>query len=485
MSSLAAYAIPEAYPALAALLRDWLPQQRWFAGKARTLSDLTVVDVAVLDERVIDVFVDVRYEDGRSERYQAPLAAAPHEVPDDVGLVGRAEGLVILDATADAAACRLLAEATLDTRVVRSTGGDALVGRPLAELRLEHEDEPRRVTGEQSNTSVLFGNRWFFKLFRRLESGVNPDVEITRALTLAGFAHTPAQQGAWELERDDGSGMTLAVLADYVEGGRDGWELAVEEARRIAGGEPMQGGLLLDTLPALGRAVGTLHVTLREAFGSRAADPADAEQWAAAMAKQVDEVFTTAADRAPDVSAALLARREEVLDRLTAVANVTDAGELVRTHGDLHLGQVLLDASDDWQVLDFEGEPARPLEERRVPHAPLRDVAGMLRSFDYAAGHAAVEAEVPPAVAAWRDAAHDRFLEGYLDVVRSTGILPRDPDAVAALLDAFELDKAVYELGYELANRPAWVRIPVAGILRVLDAASAGRSEARPRKEQE
>ena len=189
------------------------------------------------------------------------------------------------------------------------------------------------------------------------------------------------------------------------------------------------------------------------------------------MRAQADEVFATAERRAPDAAGTVLRRRDDVIARLDRLSDEKATGPLTRIHGDLHLGQVLLDAGDRWQLLDFEGEPAKPLEERRALNAPLRDVAGMLRSFDYAAasGSGGDLAHVPEAAAQWRDIARSRFLDAYLEAAAGTEVLPDNDASVVAQLEAFELDKAIYELGYELANRPTWIPIPVGGITRVLD----------------
>jgi 1,4-alpha-glucan branching enzyme len=427
-------------------LPDWLLQQRWFQGKARTVCAVRLVDTARLGGRLLDLFIDVEYTSGPAERYQVPIV----------------EGDELVDATADPEACRLLAQLAVSDQTVITAGGARIAGRPVKESPPVGLDvEPYQSTGEQSNTSVVFGDRVILKLFRRLEEGINPDVEVTRALTAAGFAHVPAQHGALELT-GDGAPTALAVLSEFIAGGRDGFVAATAEATK-------GGSCVLDAITALGTAVAELHLALRDAFGEDQASPHAAAARARTMRARAEEVLALATARAPQATMVLRSCREAILAGLDAIARA-DLRPLVRIHGDLHLGQVLLVDGSGWKLLDFEGEPARPLAERRARSSPLQDVAGMLRSFDYVAG-----ADPNDVALQWRNHARQRFLDAYLSHASSHGLLPRDPTLVLA---AFELDKAVYELGYELANRPDWVPIPVAGILRVLDADRSGSSTA-------
>ena len=471
MTDLAGLASPDGFDELAAVLGVWVPRQRWFAGKARDLAALRLHDAALLtadneSEVVLQVLVEVDYDDGHTERYQAPLAAGP---ADSQGAVGEVGGIQLVDATFLPAAARVLTAAALAEGERLTARGDVLFGEPLDDEPLAL-DNPRRMSAEQSNTSIVLGDAVIYKLFRRLEVGRNPDVEVTRALTEAGFPYAPRQRGANGIRHADGSSTALGVLADFVAGGREGWALATADVERTvhgAGGDPA----IFDRVADLGRAVAQMHAALAHTLGSREAEPDDLNSWVAAMERQAVAVLQTAARRAPDETAPILARWEEVRAAIDRLAEEKATGPLTRIHGDLHLGQVLLDRDDRWQLLDFEGEPAKPLEERRALNAPLRDVAGMLRSFDYAAasGSGGDLASVPEAAAAWRNTARHRFLDAYLGAATGTDVLPDDAASVAAQLDAFELDKAIYELGYELANRPSWIPIPVGGITRVLD----------------
>jgi predicted trehalose synthase len=450
------------WPPLADALASWLPAQRWFGGKARQLSEVHVDDVVLLgDAEVLIVVLQVRYDDGGDERYQVPLV-------EGAPAIAEVEGLPLREASADARGRRLLAEANLTDAMHRSAAGAELLGLPVEGAPSADLEDSRTLGVEQSNTSVVFGDALILKVFRRLEPGLNPDVELTRALTETGFDHVPPQAGALQLDPGDGTAPTyLGVLSAFLGGAREGWDLATAEARAVLEGGTA--GELAEPVRDLGHVVGQMHVRLRDAFGAEEASPDHADVWSRSMEEQARRVLDLAASRAPKLTHRVLARREDVLARFGGLAELGDLGLLVRTHGDLHLGQVLLDGDLGWQILDFEGEPARPLEERRHRQTPLRDVAGVLRSFDYAAASAALDP--PPELAAWRDALRESFLDGYRKAVAPAGLLPER--AWPALLAAFELDKALYELGYELANRPDWVTIPVAGILRVLEHAPA------------
>ena len=446
-----------------------MPRQRWFSGKARDFVALRLHDAALLTapgipDPVLEVIVEVDYADGHSERYQVPLAAGVSESTDAVGAVG---GFDLVDATSTLAGAKLLTTLTHEPDERLTARGEVLFGRPLGDEPLPG-GEPRRMSAEQSNTSIVVGDAVILKLFRRLEAGENPDVEVTRALTEAGFPHAPRQRGAFGVRHLDGSVTALGVLADFVHGGREGWALATADVARVIAGE---NGTMAASVADLGRAVAEMHGALARTLGTREAAPGDLKGWVTAMEAQAERVLATAERRAGDAAQPVLRRREEIWRAIERLAEEQATGPLTRIHGDLHLGQVLLDADDSWQLLDFEGEPSKTLEERRALNAPLRDVAGMLRSFDYAAaaGSGGDLSHVPEAAAAWRDAMRDAFLDGYLDGAAGHEVLPTGSEAVAAQLDAFELDKAIYELGYELANRPDWVPIPVGGITRVLD----------------
>ncbi|MBT1606014.1 hypothetical protein KK104_07320 [Curtobacterium flaccumfaciens pv. betae] len=359
--------------------------------------------------------------------YQSPITSDPDGV--------------IVDATTDLAWVSALA-----ARIDGAPDSLSPIGRVTA---------ARVLTGEQSNTSVICdtesGDRVIIKVFRVLHHGDNPDVTTQLALTAAGSTRVPRVYGAlradWpDVGRPDGTATGhLAFAQEFLPGLDDAWRVALQEAQA---GTPFG-----DRAEQLGTALADVHSTLA---GALPTEPADAPRRDAAVAT-MHARLDTAAREAPAVAGHV--------DAIRAVyARAADATwpDLQRIHGDLHLGQVL-SAPDPrgWVFLDFEGEPLRPLDERSLPDVTLRDVAGMLRSFDYVAGALAHDAE-PVDAASWAAEARARFLEGYQ---RGTGA---DLAVHSALLDAFELDKAVYEVVYETRNRPDWVGIPLAAVARLV-----------------
>ena len=310
------------------------------------------------------------------------------------------------------------------------------------------------LRGEQSNTSVIVDTDGarpvIVKVFRTLHPGENPDVEVLRGLD--GFAQVPALvgwlPGSWTGRAGEQVVGQLAVATEFVADGQDAWR---EAAEAVADG--------VDFTPrarSLGAATATLHAALADAFGTTAVDDAVRAGLRDALGSRI--AWALSATDALDRHRAALAARADRLD-LSAVP------PLQRVHGDYHLGQVLHSPTRGWVVLDFEGEPLRPLAERTRPDLALRDVAGMLRSFDYAAGQVRVGTHDPAtagAADAWARAARDAFCSGY------AGVAGRDPRDDAALLAALELDKALYEVVYEAGNRPEWIDVPLAAVDRLL-----------------
>lgn len=467
MSPLAALAAPAAERTLAEAVREWLPRQRWFAGKARTLAEVAVHDVALLgdtDAELLWVLVDVRYTDGCIERYQVPLILGGEQADRASVAAWLPEGPLV-DALTVPRGCVLLARLCLGTQSHTTVRGDTIAS--TAERASKRQDiavlshSVRAMGAEQSNSSVVLGDM-VLKVFRKLEPGENPDVELTRALTAAGVATVPVQYGALALA--GGETTTLAVLTALVHGAVDGWDLATREVTEVAERGERAARMLLDEAELLGETVARTHAALADAFGRDRADAATLDRWAATMRAQAERVLRTARTRAHEDTAAVTTRAAEIDALFADLPTPADAGPLLRVHGDLHLGQVLRGEDGRWLLLDFEGEPARPLAQRRLPHSPLKDVAGMLRSFDYAAAQVR-----GAAVENWRATARRRFVAGYERVATPAELLPPDPGQARRLRDLLELDKAVYELGYELANRPDWVRVPVAGIVATLD----------------
>jgi maltokinase len=300
------------------------------------------------------------------------------------------------------------------------------------------------------------------KAFRRLEAGDNPELEMLRFLTERDFPNI-AELVGWIDYSGELMDATLGVAQRFVAGGRDGWELALEEL----GSDP---DAFVARMEDLGAVIGAMHTAL----ASDPSDPAFAPEEpsmestsliTATIDEQIERLFVDLPSDNPDLEP-IVHRGEEVRDRLSLLSHVGAGGKLIRHHGDLHLGQTLL-APDRWIVLDFEGEPARPLLERRRKRSPLRDVAGMLRSFAYASSAAEIQRGTQ-APEGWEDRTREAFLAGYFAAV-DPALLPPGEANARTLLTIFELEKAVYELRYELNNRPDWVRIPVAGIARLLE----------------
>lgn len=314
----------------------------------------------------------------------------------------------------------------------------------------------RAQPGEQSNSSLVLDEKYILKVFRRVQPGPNPDVEVTEALGRVGFGGVPVPLVTWRR-----GGTDFAVVRRYERTRGDGVELATDSLREVFNLRRPPRDCKLDfagEARLLGHDTARLHVALAEAFG---AGPADGAAWAADMAAQLHRV----ADGHLDTS-----RIERVYRRLDGA---DDLGAAIRIHGDLHLGQVLR-LGRSWMVLDFEGEPDRPVEERRRPSSPLRDVAGMTRSFHYAAGLALRETGLPDdelrlLADAWAERSVNAFLSGYASVDEVHRLLPQVRASRDALLSVFEMDKAVYEVAYELAHRPDLVDLPVRAVERLLD----------------
>jgi trehalose synthase-fused probable maltokinase len=446
-------------------LAEYVVAQRWFGSKARQVVHLGVLDVVPLrlaPPLLAAVLVEARFGPGTHEVYQLPIGLRPASEGWTKGVIAEADGLTLYDALADPAQ------------------GHALLGLMRVDARVRSQDAvsefhwvdgvsdpgarvPARPMGaEQSNSSVVFGEALALKLYRRVEAGINPELELLRFLTECGFRSIPALVGWYEYV---GRVMdaTLGVLQEFLPSGRDGWELALDELST----DP---DAFLSRLHPLGRTTGELHSVL----GSEATDPAFAPEEPSAESlgllnatvdEQIERIFVDLPDDNEAV-AAIVGRGEEVREQLRTLTHLGSAGKVIRTHGDYHLGQTML-AARGWVILDFEGEPARTLPERRRKRSPLRDVAGMMRSFAYAASASEILRGVAPPEA-WETRAREEFLTGYLETVDSS-LLPAGVHGIERLLSLFELEKAVYELRYELNNRPDWVRIPVAGILRLLE----------------
>jgi maltokinase len=427
-------------------LIEFITTQRWFGSKTRDVSHSAIVDRAQLrnEPRLDLLLVEIRFDTGTHETYQL--------LADDGGL----------DALGDPRQVRELVHLARVNR--KLPAGDGIVEFAATEAfsGSGHElREARPVGAEQSNTSIVFDEGLIMKVFRRLEAGINPELELLRFLTEQGFQNI-AQLAGWYAYAGRQMDATLGIMQEFVAGGEDGWDRALA----TMGAEPER---FLDSLNRLGEVTGRMHAVL----GSDSTDQAFSPEETSAeslglLTATVDEEIESIFMDLPEHNAELepiRGRGEEVRERLRLLTNLGGAGRVIRHHGDFHLGQTLW-AAEDWVILDFEGEPARSLPERRRKRSPLRDVAGMLRSFAYAASATSLLRGVDPPVA-WEERARAEFLDGYRKSV-DQHLVPSGA-SMDKLLRVFELEKAVYELRYELNNRPDWVKIPVAGILRMLE----------------
>jgi maltokinase len=449
-------------------LIEYVTEQRWYGSKSRAVSHSQVLDTVTLhstDPEYALALVEIRFDTGAHEIYQL--------------LVSCSNGELQLDGLQDPALARELVHAIRGSMTLQGEEG-VVEFRPLegfAGLGREMQSA-RSVGAEQSNTSIVFDDELILKVFRRLEPGINPELEVLRFLTEHGFENIAAL-GGWYAYSGGPTAATLGILQQFVEGGRDGWELGLEEI----GGAP---DAFLARLHRLGEVTGEMHTVL----ASEATDPSFCPETpsmealgllTATVDEEISKVFLELPEEEESV-APIVGRGEEVREQLRMLTHAGSAGKAIRTHGDYHLGQTMwapgvgssapatpgaggfaggASSEGDWVILDFEGEPARSLAERRRKRSPLRDVAGMLRSFAYLA----IAAEGSPE---WEEQARSTFLAGYLDSVDQS-LLPSGQAAIDRMLAVYELEKAVYELRYEIDNRPDWVGIPVAGIQRLID----------------
>ncbi|MCU1602593.1 MAG: aminoglycoside phosphotransferase [Frankiales bacterium] len=444
------------------LIQEWLPQQRWFGGKGRGISSVTEVSSTVLldaEPQVRLLIVEVTYDDAALEHYQLLLASTKGHVEQRLehAVLGEHEGQHVYDAVHDPVASAVLLE-----HLARGARVDGLSFVNDGDIG---GDLPGRVLGaEQSNTSVVYGDALILKLFRRLQPGANPDIEVTKALADAGSPHV-ATPLAWYDGTVDGEVTTLGLMQPFLRGSSEGWAMATASVRDLFAEGDLHadevGGDFAGEAERLGAATGEVHALMRSVLPSATAGADESRATARQLHERLDAALLVVPELAEHADAMRAAYDE--------VAALTDPVEVQRVHGDYHLGQVLR-TQDGWVLLDFEGEPARPLSERRALMSPLRDVAGMLRSFDYAAQHLLAEQELRPDLRfraqEWATRNRDAFCDGYAAAVGA------DPREEAVLLRAFELDKAVYETVYEARNRPAWLKVPLASIGRLVGEAA-------------
>ncbi len=492
------------------VLPSYLPKRRWFAAKGEPMEGVRLTATAALpgtNRFVALAEVEVKLP-GRTERYCVPVAAV--EESDNSGPLGYQLALSRLRQgrrvgyLTDAFASDLFARATVaalregasagttdgEVRFVGSAGLDA--------IDMSVEPQIRRLSAEQSNSSMIIAEAVVLKILRKLTPGIHPEAEMTRHLTEAGFGNIAPLLGEVVRVDADGTPCTLMLLQGFVRNQGDGWGWTLDWLSRALdetalAGEPHEDALAgyLSFAGALGRRLGELHAVLAApsddaAFSPEPATQDDSTAWAEGVLAQLDPALDLLSRPRDWPDAAVAVSVSELLERRTALRQLVHelarsaAGALrTRVHGDFHLGQVLV-AQGDAVIVDFEGEPARPLSERRAKGSPLRDVAGLLRSFDYAAAVAAQAGANSSAAAApaerrvalleqFRERASGSFLEAYREVERAAPVRWAPEDVQAALLDLFLIEKAAYEILYEAANRPTWIGLPLRGLANIAD----------------
>jgi maltokinase len=449
-------------------LREWVEQQRWYASKSRHVTGIDIVETITLrdDPLLLLALVQTRFATGTHELYQLPLALRTPNGGDEgppAEAIAHTDEWTVYDALAEPGeAIELLRRIeTADETITTADGRFSFHQFEGAAPHLSGPSDVRLMGVEQSNSSVVFDDKIVLKVFRKLEPGVNPELEVLRFLTWRGFPNIAPLHGWYDYE-GQAFASTLGVAQEFLPDAVGGWELALDEIWSAP-------EMFLERLGSLGTVTAELHTCL----ASDAADPAfspdePSQEALSLLTATIDEDIERIFLRLPDDErlAPIVGRGQDVRERLAARAQIGVSGRVIRTHGDYHLGQTLL-TPRGWVIIDFEGEPARPLPERRQKRSPLRDVASMLRSFAYVTS--AVELlNRRRAPADFEQRARERFLEHYFGAV-DPALMPGGEAVINNLLSIYELEKAIYELRYELNNRPDWISIPVAGIARILE----------------
>lgn len=493
-------------------LIEFIQGQRWFGGKGKPLADVRVMDAVQLTHgtgRRLLALMRVEYRGGGQERYVMPLTIRQRVGPEDAQafaeLPDSSTHEWVCDGTQDAEIWRGLYDGMAKGRELAGLSG-CLMGRSMPQGQEELEKpvrEAKVLSAEQSNTSVIFDRRAIMKLIRKQDAGINPDSEVLEFLTTQTICRdVPTLLGVVTYDdglSDEAQPATVAVLQRFVPNVGDGWShtlahlktLLDEGCKAVTGhGDNLSktvaaiSGPFLAQLRRLGEITGGLHVALAswqepEAFRPEAITPHDVDLWQAGMKKHCSDVCHDLLALQPEQQSAVgltgdgVSRLETACrDRFGDLQLLSRAKvSKIRHHGDYHLGQVLK-IDEGFVVIDFEGEPARPLEERRTKVCPLKDVGGMLRSFNYAAQaalkqRATVSAIEVGLITEWEGAARASFLDGYRSVAKpgQAIFLPSTWEEALRVIQVYELDKALYELRYEMRNRPDWLSIPLRGIM--------------------
>ncbi|TXS38135.1 maltokinase N-terminal cap-like domain-containing protein [Streptomyces sp. OR43] len=441
-------------PSLGPLLHEWLPRQRWFAGKGRPITAFSLVsatEILPVDSAAVDTGPGLLHllvrahqptmaDQPPADCYQLLLgvrsALPPRLAPALIGHVtdGPLAGRTVYEGLHDRRLAALLLER------LRTPGGLGVLRFGRGAEPIPAALTPRVLDTEQSNSSLVYGDSYILKIFRRVFPGTNPDLELPLALSRQGCGRVPAPVAWFEAAAPER--LTLGVLQPYLRGAEDGWQLAL---RALAAGDDFT-----HEAHALGRATAEVHTALAAALPTPSLRRSQTDELAAAMVRRLEAAAHAVPALVPYVPGLRAA-----FDAVTALGQRGRGWPAQRVHGDLHLGQTLRGTDGFWSLIDFEGEPARPLPERRSPQPPVRDIAGMLRSFDYAArSHR-------PWNAAWAARCRTAYCDGY---AKAAGVDPRDEPE---LLRAHETDKAVYEVLYEARHRPDWLPVPMAAIHRL------------------
>jgi maltose alpha-D-glucosyltransferase/alpha-amylase len=518
-------------------LPQFLVKQRWFGGKARTISSVEISDIVPFYSDVLRsylVLAQVKYASGPAETYDIPFVTAPDEPaqPGDSSLLRIQTGnstdeIVLRDALTDENFLAHLFEAVANGVTLRGDRGQVrAISTPALQSLWQHSQGPlvaSLMNAEQSNSSVVYEKRLVLKMFRRLEEGLNSDLEIGSFLTVKmSYRNVPPLAAYLEYLNETGGSTALAIMQGYIANQGDAWQFTLRALAEYYGRVPRLGSLgatevahaslltqsaqampdeavrrigpYLEAAALLGRRTAELHLALASApedldFAPQPFSEADRQAFMNSAIRLLTANFDLLRrlkdgmpDHARQEADRILTFEEVARHRFQRLAGLSSSAMVTRIHGDYHLGQILFTGSD-FVIIDFEGEPARPLAERRKKRSPLQDVAGMLRSFHYAAyapllqqdsGKELSEEELQVLgdwARYWQRWVSAIFLKTYLDVAGNSDFIPKDREELALLLDLYLLDKAVYELGYELNNRPTWVRIPLDGISQLLEPA--------------
>jgi maltose alpha-D-glucosyltransferase/alpha-amylase len=469
----------------ASSLAEFVRGRRWFRSKTRNITNAEIEDIVTIpgqSARFLVIRLD--YSEGDCDNYvitdKGDSSGQPVEALDDDSFRN------------------VLLQSFQKRATYAGQSGELVFARTSAfpDNGATQEIESSVSRAEQSNTSIIFADRFILKLFRKIEPGINPDVEIGAFLTEHGFTHTPAVLGTLEYRSHKGDAYSAGILQQFVRNQGDAWKYTLDMATASLDAFAASGQELSDAqnteaaeayLPSarlLGQRTAEMHIALASGKTTPDFDP---EPFNSDTGKKLHEEMLAQADiafeslrrkqatltgDAAEAAQQLLRLEHRVTERFTALRDQQIHASRIRFHGDYHLGQVLWTGSD-FMIIDFEGEPARPLHERRTKTLAMRDVAGMLRSFQYAAYSALFERDASKPsferwADAWTDSASRAFVDAYIRTANGSVFLPSDENERRVLLDAFILHKALYEVAYEMNNRPDWVRIPLRGILSLI-----------------